>query len=113
MGEFSQFNFKFNPYAAINRAPTEEAAFLADTLERIIIPSIQFMGPDSPIDWEVFYKTFARLTHSPVILQMIRFPGGGSLPQSQPEEPKMPSRSVRTYQRVNQPSVPSPGRLVE
>lgn len=100
-GEFFDFNFKTNAYSRVKRSPSEQAQFITQFLESVVLPSIQFMQPGSPIDWEYFYKMEARYNNAPEIAQMINWPGGESEPGPMPDEPGKPNNTTRTYQRVN------------
>lgn len=105
-GEFLQLNLTVNPYRKIKRTPTEQASFLTEFLERVILPCLPHMqDPNSPIDWEYFFKTCARYNNAPEINMLINWPGGESMlsagPQ-RPDQPAMQRNTTRRYERVNQ-----------
>jgi hypothetical protein len=103
-GEFFQYNYRVNPYSYVQRSPTEQASFIIDIVERLVLPSIPYMQQEGPVDWEFLFKLVARYSHAPELNQIIRFPGGNSIPgqmPATPEQPKMPARTTRTYERVN------------
>jgi hypothetical protein len=100
-GEFFQLNLAVNPYKRINRSPSEQAAFLTQFLEQVIIPSIPAMQAGDFIDWEMYYKMQARYNNAPEINMFLNYPNGESMPSAMPEAPKMPSTSHRKYERIN------------
>ncbi len=100
-GEFFQLNLSVNPYARVNRSPSEQAQFILQILESVIIPSAQLMQPGSPIDWEYLFKMLARYNNAPEINMLINWPQGESEPGPMPDTPGKPNNTTRTYQRVN------------
>lgn len=100
-GDFFQLNLSVNPFSRVNRSPTEQAAFITEFLERVVIPSVPLMGEGSPIDWEFFYKMMARYNNAPEINMLLNFPNGEGIPQRMPEQPGMPRSTKRTYERIN------------
>lgn len=101
-GEFFQLNLSANPYAKINRSPSEQGQALTQVLTSILLPSLPFMQQGSPVDWEAFFDLLARYMHLPELKEIIRWPGGGTAPQSMPETPKQSPNTTRTYVRQNQ-----------
>lgn len=100
-GKFFDYNYKANAYARNRRSPSEQAAFITQFLQSVILPSLQFMQPGSPIDWEAFFKMAARYNNAPEIAHLINWPGGESEPSPLPDDPGKPSNTTRTYQRVS------------
>lgn len=101
-GDFFQYNLSVNPYSRVNRSPSEKAAFLTQILTGVVLPSMQFMQPGSPIDWEYFYDLLARYNNEPDLKRMLVWPQGGSHPDSLPESPGKSPNTTRNYVRRNE-----------
>jgi hypothetical protein len=100
-GEFYQYNLSANAYSRTKRSPSEQAAFVTQFLEQVVLPSIPYMQQGSPIDWEYFYKMAARYNNAPEISMLLNWPNGESEPGPTPDTPGKPNNTTRTYQRVN------------
>lgn len=98
-GEFFQYNLSVNPYSRINRSPSEKAAFLTQILTTVILPSMQFMQPNSPVNWEYFYDLVARYNNEPDLKRMLNWPQGSSEPDPLPESPGKAPNTTRNYVR--------------
>lgn len=106
-GEFFQYNFRVNPYAAVKRSPTEQAEMLIQLLTTVVLPSLPYMQQGAPVDWEFFFKLLAKFMHAPELNQIIRWPQGDAYQTE--EGPKMPPQTTRTYERVNRPGASRSG----
>lgn len=104
-GDFYQLNLKVNPYRKIKRTPSEQADFLIQFLERVILPCAPHMqDPNTRFDWEFFFKMCARYENAPEINMLINSPGGESMPTTGPQrsdQPTMQRNTTRRYERVN------------
>lgn len=100
-GEFFQFNLSVNPYSYVKRSPSEQAQFITQILEQVILPALPYMQQGSPIDWEYYFKMLARYNNSPEINMLLNWPGGDSMPGPTPDDPGMPKSTKRTYERIN------------
>lgn len=106
MGRFTNYNFTTNPYSRQVRAPSEEAQELVQFVTQIFLPMMPALQQQGiSIDFELFFKMFARLMNRPDLNRLVIYSQGEKQPQRGPvEAPGMPQSTTRSYVRENRPA---------
>lgn len=107
-GDYFKYNYSVNPYSLKARSPAQQANAITQFVTQILLPALpSLQAQGMSLDWEWFFKTFAKYMHEPELNRFITFAqsqpmmpgmdgGGGGM-----EQPGMPSVTTRNNVRHN------------
>lgn len=106
MGEFFHYNFSVDPYSIKPKSPEERVNIVTDFVTRILLPAAPMLIQQGiSLDWEKFFKLFAKYMHLPEIADLVVYARGEQFPSRESiDPPGMPQSTTRTNVRVNAPA---------
>lgn len=112
MGRFFDYNFDVNPYSMPVKSPEARANAITDFVTKIMLPVAPIMAQQGiSLDWEKFFKMFARYMHEYELNDLIIYSRGEQIPSRESiEPPGMPQSTTRTNVRVNAPAATRQGK---